>query len=158
MEPCVVLMRHATAQKHGTSDFSRELAPEGHGEAVQQGKLLHALDLGLIQVVASPLVRTEQTGMHVAECLGISCITDPRLAPSQGMAAMLQALRSHVLIVAHQPDVGDLLGYLLTGDVRAVAEFAPGTVAVVGFKGAVRPGGGFLRYLLPPTGAVVQGC
>ena len=158
MDACVVLMRHGTAHKHGNSDFLRELSAQGHAEATQQGTILHALDLGLLQVIASPLVRTEQTGMHVAECLGISCITDPRLAPSQGMAAMLQVLRSHVLIVAHQPDVGDFLGYLLTGDVRAVAEFLPGTVAVVGFTGAVRPGGGILRDLLPPTGAVLQGC
>ncbi len=99
--------------------------------------------------MATASILAEVCGWPVArEC--------PALAPGGGVGATLDAIRSEpgaetVGLVGHEPDLGQLLAYLLTGDERGLAvEFRKGGAAVVDFDGPPQPGAGRLISFVPP--------
>jgi phosphohistidine phosphatase len=148
------LLRHAEAEPPRSEDFSRPLTPRGEGQARRVGAFLAARPPELI--LSSPVVRASRTASLVARELGAP---PPRqeawLACGMTPGAALRGLAPHahlpsVLLVGHQPDLGQLLAFLLGMDAGARMEFSKATLAGISL-GTLGEGAGLLRFLIPET-------
>lgn len=109
----LLLWRHAEAED-GLPDLARALTAKGHKQA---GKVATWLDRhlpGNCRVLVSPAQRAQQT----AAALGRKFKTVPGLAPGASPAEVLQIAgwphaRETVLIVGHQPTLGEIAALLL---------------------------------------------
>ena len=110
----LILWRHADAED-GTDDLERRLTSKGRKQAEQMAAwLLERLDD--FEVVASPAVRAQQT----AEALGRKITTVKALAPGASTNAIIKAAGwpggdRTVVVVGHQPDLGNAVAYLVSG-------------------------------------------
>ena len=100
-------------------------------------------------LLASPLLRAQQTAAFLSEAWGVAVTAEPALA-SGSVETILEALTDHanrdtVAIVGHEPTVSGLLGELVGGDVRG---FSPGAAALVETS-AVSAHDGRLLWFLP---------
>ncbi len=112
----LILWRHAEAQdaQPGNDDLARVLTPRGEREAAHMAKWLdRQLPEGL-RVLSSPAMRTRQT----ADALGRKVRLRAELAPNGTAADLLECARwpegrGAVLVVGHQPVLGEVLARLL---------------------------------------------
>ena len=107
--------------------------------------------------LCSPWVRAAETAAIAAEILGVEIHTVPWLAGGAASATqLLGQLRTlpgspeQVVLVGHEPDLGQYLGTLLGSPPLPLRKAG---LAVV--EGDATPGGMRLRMLLPP-GALLQ--
>jgi len=113
----LILWRHADAEA-GTPDrdMARALTAKGRRQAAKMGEWLDRKLPHNCRILASPALRTVQT----AEALGRSFKTDAVLAPDAAASAVLAAAhwpdsREPVLIVGHQPTLGQVAALLIAG-------------------------------------------
>ena len=111
----LILWRHCDAAP-GVPDESRPLTPLGAKQAARvAGWLAPRLPEGC-RVVVSPALRAQQT----ARALGRSFATDPRVAAGASAEAVLGAVNwpdgAPVLVVAHQPTLGQVASLVLDGE------------------------------------------
>lgn len=138
----LMLLRHAEAENAGPeieSDEARPLSAAGARNARAVGRGLRRLDLVPEAVLTSPLLRARQTAEQVLEGLGDGPAPEEMeaLRPGATPGTLLPALQkrqglSRVLLIGHQPDVGRILSFLISGGSMEL-EFAirPATLAVV---------------------------
>lgn len=118
----LILWRHAEAEDIAPdhSDQNRRLTERGHKQARAMAKWLNTHLPDHTQVLVSPAVRTRQT----AEALGRPFDIEPRLFTDASVADHLaasgwNAQKGHgdrtVLIVGHQPTLGQLAAQLMCG-------------------------------------------
>ncbi len=118
----LLVMRHGEAEHHATRDRDRELTARGELCARNAGSYLVNLGWQPQVLLASPYTRANQTAHCVAESLAdttpqICDVLTPDHAP-HAVADYLNTLNhERVMIVSHQPLVGSLLGWLLSGDI-----------------------------------------
>lgn len=114
------ILRHGEAQPHAPRDADRELTPLGREQVLHSAEQLFSEPLDSIWV--SPYVRAQQTAALVREALGFTSdlITVPWLTPDSEpkYAASQLPDNAHVLLVSHQPFVGELISLLQHGHVR----------------------------------------
>ncbi|GGY87606.1 phosphohistidine phosphatase SixA [Pseudoduganella plicata] len=115
----LILWRHAEAEPghEELPDLERALTPKGQKQAKRMGKWLDSQLPENCRILVSPAVRTVQT----AEGLGRKYKTHAELAPGAEPEAILQAAnwpagRETVVIVGHQPTLGQVAALLLTGE------------------------------------------
>jgi phosphohistidine phosphatase len=111
----LILWRHAEAAM-GEPDLDRALTGKGHKQAVKMGAWLDRNLPHGCRILASPSKRTVQT----AEALGRKFKILPELAPDADPRTLLAAAnwpdsREPVLIIGHQPTLGQAAALLLTG-------------------------------------------
>jgi phosphohistidine phosphatase len=112
----LILWRHAEAEP-GLPDLGRRLTAKGLKQAERMG---HWLDRHLPEtalVLASPADRAQQTALALKRRFR----TVDELAPGAPVAAVLAAAkwpdaREPVVIVGHQPTLGEVASFLLTGE------------------------------------------
>jgi phosphohistidine phosphatase len=119
----IYLMRHSLAQPLTETamldDESRQLTPDGEARAHLMGRALKRLGIKPQTIWCSPLIRAQQTARIVALELGEPFLVDtkPVLKPGMSASAFLDFLRDNpcptVLAVGHQPDIGDIVSFLL---------------------------------------------
>ena len=141
----LILWRHAEAAP-GDPDATRPLTDRGRAQAGLMARWLAPRLPRELRVVVSPARRTQET----ARALGRPFETVERLAPGNDSGALLAIAgwpdaEHPVLIVGHQPTLGDLASRLLEGR-RAAA--AIGTGAVWWLRGKARAGRGEAELLL----------
>lgn len=113
------LLRHGEAQLQASTDAARALTAQGCEQVRKAALQLKGRPIR--QIIASPYLRTQQTAALVVEVLGYSSpiITAPWLTPdSQSRNVIRQLDRfadDEILLVTHQPLVGDLAGLLIHG-------------------------------------------
>ncbi|UVE19275.1 phosphohistidine phosphatase SixA [Pseudomonas sp. LS44] len=113
------LLRHGEAEPHARTDAERHLTKRGRKEVLQSSAQLDGRPLAAI--LASPYIRAQQTAELVREALGVrvSITTVPWLTPDSSPAEALRHLDEYaereVLLVSHQPFIGDLGGLLVHG-------------------------------------------
>lgn len=112
----LILWRHAEAfdAGEGEEDTARRLTAKGEKHARKMADWLNALLPESTRILVSPAVRAQQT----AEALKRKFKTVPALAPEMGALALLAAARwpdsrEPVLVVGHQPTLGQAVGHLL---------------------------------------------
>jgi len=112
----LILWRHADAQD-GVPDLGRELTDKGHRQAADMAKWLKLHLPKGTKVLVSPAVRAQQT----ARALTHDYRTVAEIAPGAAHEAVLGAAgwpdqEGAVLIVGHQPTLGQTAAVLLWGD------------------------------------------
>ena len=111
----LILWRHAEAEA-GEPDMERRLTAKGMKQAARMATWLERHLPDSCRILVSPARRTQQT----ASALGRKFRTVADLAPGTSVAAVLAAAnwpdsREPVLIVGHQPTLGEVASLLLAG-------------------------------------------
>ncbi len=112
------VLRHGEAEPHGTRpDSERALTAHGREEVLRAAAQL--IGQPLTAIYASPFLRAQETALLVREALGfepeirtvewLTPDTDPDKVAEQLVSV------SDVLLVSHNPLVGNLLSYLQHG-------------------------------------------
>ena len=112
----LILWRHADAEDGGP-DLERKLTPKGRKDAERVAAWLAKRLPKDARLVSSPALRAQQT----AQALGVKIETDKRLAPGASVADIVKAggRGGTVVIVGHQPDLGEAIAHFVGGkDVR----------------------------------------
>ncbi|KXK55224.1 MAG: phosphohistidine phosphatase SixA [Chlorobi bacterium] len=155
----IYLMRHgiATAAEPGGRDAERPLSQQGTLQTALAAKGLLRLGVRVDRVVASPLLRAQQTADIVARILELPepVLTDPRLAPYGSFETISEVIQDHrdaqrLMLVSHQPAIGEGLSGLC-GRGELSAAMGTGAVAAVvaeAFRPHVR---GALEWLIPAS-------
>ncbi|MDP1605798.1 MAG: histidine phosphatase family protein [Rhodocyclaceae bacterium] len=119
----LILWRHAEAEDGGfdKSDTERRLTAHGEKQARDMAKWLKPRLPKKLKVLVSPAARTQQT----AHALALPFEIEPRIATGADVDDLIAAARlsiTHaaeysgaVILVGHQPTLGQLAAKLLTG-------------------------------------------
>lgn len=118
----LILWRHADAEDAGPSgDASRRLTPRGRRQAGLMAAWLAPRLEGDWRIVASPAVRAVQT----VEALGREFEVAPEVSTSATAVGVLEATGwpdgGRVLVVGHQPTLGEVAARLLGGEAGEVS-------------------------------------
>lgn len=120
----LILWRHAEAfdALPGQDDVSRELTPKGGRQARRMAQWLGERLAESTRILVSPATRCAQT----AAALGSKTKTVPELGLEARIDSLLELARwpdasAPVLLVGHQPTLGMLAAYLLTGAAHPLA-------------------------------------
>ena len=121
----LLLLRHAIAEDPTPDrrDEERRLTGEGKRKLREVVEGMRALALPVDVILTSPLRRTRETAAIVATGYDLdeaAVIDTPALAPGGGADEVFAALQPHaraeaILLVGHQPDLGELASTLLVG-------------------------------------------
>ena len=112
----LILWRHAEAED-GTPDHARELTAKGHRQAAKTAAFLRQHLPDDSRILVSPATRAVQTVAALTEHFTLA----PTIAPGASAHAVLHAARwpeagGTVLIVGHQPTLGEVAAQLLGCD------------------------------------------
>ena len=125
----LILWRHAEAEnlQEGMDDLSRSLTPKGERQAARMAAWLDAYLPQGTRILVSPARRTEQT----VKALGRKYKLRDELVPTstvQDVMGLLKwqaetgpQMKGPVLLVGHQPYLGELIASLLKMDVDSCA-------------------------------------
>lgn len=111
----LILWRHAEACD-GIPDMARALTAKGARQAAKMAAFLRTRLPQETRILVSPAKRAQQTAM----ALGKHFITEPAVAPGATPEALLKAAswpekEGCVLIVGHQPTLGETAAMLMAG-------------------------------------------
>lgn len=135
------LMRHGLAVERGTpghdSDRERPLTSKGERKVRRVAEALERMEVSFDAILSSPLVRAQQTAAVLSDEMKIKGkvqLTE-HLAPG-GSARELVNLLQHlpgspqeILLVGHEPDLGQLAASLLAGGDGVTILFKKGGLA-----------------------------
>ena len=112
----LILWRHAEAEP-GEPDLGRRLTAKGHKQAERMAAWLDSHLPDTTRVLVSPADRAQQT----AQALKRKFRTVDDLGPGASVSALLAAAgwpdaREPVLVVGHQPTLGEAAAFLLSGE------------------------------------------
>ena len=118
----LLLWRHAEAED-GYPDQKRRLSARGEKQAQQMAEWLHQHAPKKLRILVSPALRCQQT----AKALGLPFETDKRLGTDGNVVSLLAAAgwpdggdaakgNGAVLVVGHQPTLGQTAALLLSGE------------------------------------------
>ena len=115
----LILWRHAEAEP-GEPDLGRRLTSKGLKQAERMAEWLEHRLPETTRIIVSPADRTQQTAL----ALGRKFKTSDDVAPGASAASVLAAAgwpdaREPVLVVGHQPTLGEVAAFLLSGEEAA---------------------------------------
>lgn len=134
------------------SDDARPLSDKGEKQADRLGRFLAGVGFKPDIIVTSPKVRAARTAEIVADHLGLTVGVDERLAGSFGLGELEALLRDagdpgRPVIVGHDPDFSELVAILCD---TSHTPMRKGAFARIDAERPLGPGGGTLRWLVPP--------
>ncbi|MEX1169656.1 MAG: histidine phosphatase family protein [Chloroflexota bacterium] len=149
------LLRHAHAGDPGVwdgPDDRRPLSDKGEKQSDRLGRFLAGIGFQADAIITSPKIRAVQTARIVAERLGLPVGEDDQLGGEVGIGTLESILRDagdpqRAVIVGHDPDFTDLVA-ILCGTARV--PMRKGALARIDVSRPLEPGGGTLRWLVPP--------
>jgi phosphohistidine phosphatase len=112
----LILWRHAEAEP-GEPDLGRRLTSKGLKQAERMGEWLDRFLPDGTRIIASPADRAQQTALALKRKFK----TVDEMAPGASVADVLSAAgwpeaREPVLVVGHQPTLGAVAAFLLSGE------------------------------------------
>jgi phosphohistidine phosphatase len=112
----LILWRHAEAEA-GEPDLGRRLTAKGHKQAERVAGWLEARLPDSCRILSSPADRAQQTALALRRKFKVV----PEIAPGASAIAVLAAAswpdsREPVLVVGHQPTLGEVAAFLLSGE------------------------------------------
>ena len=154
------LLRHGLAADCGPgipTDRDRPLTEEGRDKLAHVAKAMAEMDLGLELILSSPFLRAAQTAGQIADELALRKHLQfcDELAVDGTPGAVLQHLDqvrprpASVLLVGHEPLLGEIVSMLLTGRTGLSLVFKKAGLARISAP-RPRPGEGTLEWLLTP--------
>lgn len=157
----LVIIRHGPAgdpeewERKGRDDRLRPLTPEGRKEMQRVAAGLARLVPKIGVLATSPLVRAAETAEIVAKECDSETVSLETLAPDRDPEEVVRWLREQpaeqtVALVGHEPHLGLLVGYLLTGTPRSFVDLKKGGACRLELPDPLEPGEGCLEWLLAP--------
>jgi phosphohistidine phosphatase len=116
------LLRHGKAERYdGNEDYDRRLKKRGKRDASRMGEWVKEYDLLPDLVISSPTTRAIMTAKIVCDAIGIDHqhiqmekrLYDEGLVRVKSVLADCPANFTRVLLVGHNPELEDLLTYLV---------------------------------------------
>lgn len=159
----LLIIRHAIAEeredfaKKGEGDDDRPLTAFGKRRMQRNAQGLRRIASHIEVLAASPLVRAQQTARIVAEEYRIRDIqTVDALRPDRRSRELITWLSKQdadatIAVVGHEPHLGTLITWCVSGVERPGLTLKKGGVALVEFEGKPGPGKGALGWLLTPA-------
>lgn len=157
----IYIVRHAIAEDVAPSgrDEDRALTAEGRKKMKRAARGLATLGVAPARLLASPLVRAQQTAEILVEALPqLEVETCELLAPAVDERALTRLLNAanaganagrDVMLVGHEPDLGELLSFWLTGSRGGVeTRFKKGAVACIASATLPPQGKAVLEWLM----------
>jgi phosphohistidine phosphatase len=151
--------RHAEALPLGgavTRDADRILSPKGEEDAALMGRFLAGVEPGLTRIVTSPAVRAAATAAGIGKAfksplkiIGTESLAAGAIPGNMFREIIALANGGPILAVGHQPDLSDLISYLIVGEQGAGIAMVPGGLASLEVEGT-RPQAA-LRWLVTPA-------
>ena len=127
------LMRHGEASWDAATDSQRPLTKAGKAQlmllAANQAQLFRPVQ----KIICSPYLRTRQSAILIAQQFeGIEILCEEDLTPENSPTKALLAIERHwcnnLLVVTHQPLIGNLISLLEQGDLHYPEPVVPGSV------------------------------
>jgi phosphohistidine phosphatase len=120
------VLRHGRAEERGADypdDSRRPLTPEGRERIVKVAAAMALLGVRYDRLLTSPFARARETAEIVARAHGTKEMLEEasELAQGRGPEGVLRKLRRDhakrdaILLVGHEPDLGELVSELATG-------------------------------------------
>jgi phosphohistidine phosphatase SixA len=133
-------------------DALRPLSEKGELQAERLGSFLAEIGFQPETIVSSPKVRARRTAEVVGSAIGVAVRLDDRLAAGFDPATIDAILAdagspSRPVLVGHDPDFSQVLGWLANADGLTMKKCA---FARVDVRGPVADGRGTLRWLVSP--------
>lgn len=162
-------LRHGDAGDRGDprypDDSQRPLVPAGRRKLRRIAAGMRALDLEFDVLLASPYVRARQTAEIVATVLGAKrkLQTTAHLAPEGDPRRLIRTLNERharaggVLLVGHEPYLGDLIGVLLAGRTRLALGLKKGGLCLLSAESPAYGSCARLEWLLTPRQLMLMG-
>lgn len=160
MSVVLYIMRHGIAADPapGMSDADRALTAEGVRKTERAAVGLQRIGVKPDAILSSPLRRAEETARLVADVLTPNASIElfPPLAGGFAIEDLVKGLRPHrqageLLLVGHQPDLGQLASYLITGAGNlALLPFKKAGVAAIELASLPPRSAGLLHWFLTP--------
>lgn len=158
----IYLLRHAIAVPRGTPEYEgrdeeRPLTDEGIKKMKAAAKGILALGLSFDRIYTSPFLRARHTAEIVANVLEERKILQDadQLGGDFSPQAVMDLLKvakpgEKVLLVGHQPDLGELANHFLCDGPGIEISLKKGALMRIDFPGAPAQGQGTLMWLLEP--------
>ena len=160
----LLVVRHAIAEdadawaEGGKNDADRPLTKDGRRKMREAAAGLRR-EVPRIDVLASSsLVRAVETAEVIAEAYGdgVEVVRVGGLVPSKPVNAVLHWLQSQakeatVCVVGHEPHLGVVISWLLTGLQESFVPMKKGAACLLEFERDVKPGRAKLLWLLKPS-------
>jgi phosphohistidine phosphatase len=136
----LILWRHAEAED-GVPDMDRALTEKGRKQAEAMAAWLDKRLPEATRILVSPAVRAQQT----AAALPRRGKTVPAIAPGAEASSVLASVgwpdgKDTVLVVGHQPTLGEVAALLLCGQEQEFAIKKGGIVWLTGRRREIGPG------------------
>jgi phosphohistidine phosphatase len=158
----LLLIRHAIAEERedftrtGKDDRLRPLTDEGRKKMKQAARGLCELVPEIDLLVTSPLTRAAQTGAILDSVYGGLKVEEiEELSPESTPAEFLRWLRHRkeemIAAVGHEPSLGQILSWLLTGTERHLLAFRKGGACLLELPQEVGAGTATLLWALTPA-------
>lgn len=158
----LLLIRHAIAEEKedfartGKDDRLRPLTDEGRKKMRQAARGLCELVPEIDLLATSPLTRAAQTGAILDSIYGgLQVVEIEELSPESTPAEFLRWLRDRkeetVAAVGHEPSLGQIASWLLTGTERRLLAFRKGGACLLELPEEVAAGTATLLWALTPA-------
>ena len=159
----VLLIRHAIAesrevfQKTGKSDDLRPLTARGRKRMRQNSRGIIEIVSSLDLLVTSPLLRAQQTAEIIKEKFKkVNIETIGELKPESPLEMTLAFIKKQkggdtVAFIGHEPQLGELATFLLTGQKTSFLAFKKGGICLLEFLEKVDKGRANLICFTPPS-------
>ena len=157
----LLVVRHAIAEDRevfaasGREDALRPLTAEGTRKMKRTARGLHEIVPGIDVLVSSSFARAAETAEILRREYELDQVESAReLEPGTSLTDVLTWLgrfdQGVVAIVGHEPQLGCLVTYLVTGSERSAVEMKKGGSCLIEFDGAPSAGKGRLAWAIPP--------
>lgn len=159
----ILIIRHAKAGQRGLlgfigkKDAARPLTDAGRRDMSKAAKGLQKLVTQIDVLAASPLARARETADIVSRRYDDIAVTElVPLAPGGSKEDVLAWLRDQkpsatVALVGHEPDLGILASWLLSGGAESFLSLKKGAACLIEMTEKPTPGSGRLEWLMPPA-------
>jgi phosphohistidine phosphatase len=159
----LLVIRHAIAEdkdefaRTGKDDRERPLTKEGRAKMRKTAGGLRMLVDHVDVLASSSLVRAIETAEIIRPAFGgIAFSQIAALEPDKPVADVLEWLRMQpdgatVAIVGHEPQLGVLVSWLLTGQERSFVKLRKGSATLLQFAQNIEAGAATLLWTLKPS-------
>jgi len=146
------IIRHAAAEQggRGTSDAGRPLTPHGRARFRSTVAGLRRVGVRFDRLYHSPKLRAVETADLLGRLVRGETVVTAHLARAPAPALLGAVRGEEVGVVGHEPWLGALAAWLVTGDRGRGERFPLKKGGVVVLEGDLRPGAMRLVASLPP--------
>jgi phosphohistidine phosphatase len=155
----VYLVRHGVAEAQAAAgDSDRALTPKGRLRMAEEAKGLRGLKVLPEVILTSPIRRAQETAAIIGEQLG-GVKQETLLELGQGFSGPTEVLAAldpyknlkEVMLVGHQPGLGELASFMLTGSMNTCeVEFKKGGIVCLEQMERQDPDRYSLIWSMPP--------